>query len=1028
MLAIVHLSDLHVKDERSEIIENGPQLARSLTAYPVPVSDVVIAVTGDIAFSGLKTQYAAAGRLLLSLKSAIESAGMNAHILTVPGNHDCDFGKGSAIRDALLDAVRLDHSKFDMSFAQACCSPLTEYSSFADSFMTGTGCALCTALYSNNYLMVGAYRLNFHLFNSSWCSSNPENAGTLLIPDAVFSSISQHSDATLNIAMMHHTLGWLNPDNALKVRAILDRTADVVFTGHEHQASVRTTTDVPCSLATLHFEGAVLCDAGSSDSSSYNVAILDLAKKEYLFEQRVWRDGVYSAVGSSSEWLKLTGNTKRSASCFQIATGFSARLNDPGAAFRHPRVERLFLDDIYVPPDFRDIDGKNATKEKTQYKKVGFNDITFDSGRVNHYLVTGSDTSGKTALCSRIFSREHKKGLIPIYIDVAGVSLRDATELQRLVEKQYEQQYEAADIDVFRQLGNDRKLVIVDNFHHLKVNATTRNRVLSELRSVCRNLLVTSDAFFAMDEFALPDTSGAGGEVSGSFRTLQILPFGNVLRSELITRWIEIGQKDTLSHQDKIRDHDELKRTIDSVVGQNLIPAYPFFFLIILQRCEDELPHDIQSSAYGYYYEYLIIRSLRGICKKNEDIDAYYNYITEFANHLFELHRRKIDENEFREFHDSHCRAYRITRDFSGISRDLVGADILAENGGCYRFRYPYVYYFFFARYLANNMTVPQIRERVKRMCERIYQDEFSNIIMFLTHLSKDPFILEQVLQAAKAVFQNETPYQFESVIPEIVQLLDEVPRLVLKDRDVDQERKRSFEDQDSAVPPDPDAAEKLSDESYDLDEAIKDPDTIEHFIMSIKVIRLLGQILKNYYGSLKALPKLELAEEAYMLAFRAIHRFYVKLLVNIDGLVVRLGRLLEEIGATTKEGREKDAKQILFALCVVIPDMYIQEVTRSVASRNLAGTFQDVLCKNMTHGVRLIDLSIKMASRLAFPLEDALALSSDVSKDVLSSVLLKNLVLHHLYMFPLPHSERQSICDRLGIAFEERAYLISGG
>ena len=250
---------------------------------------------------------------------------------------------------------------------------------------------------------------------------------------------------------------------------------------------------------------------------------------------------------------------------------------------------------------------------------------------------------------------------------------------------------------------------------------------------------------------------------------------------------------------------------------------------------------------------------------------------------------------------------------------------------------------------------------------------------------------------------------------------------MALQDTNVDEERRRDLSEKDRTDPPDPDAAENLPDIGYDLDEAIKAPGTIEHMIMSIKVIRLLGQLLKSYYGSLKADPKVELAEDAYMLLFRSIHHLYARLLTNVDKLIAKLTLILDESGATTKDKREGLARSIMFFICVFIPEMYLQEITRSVATKNLSGTFHDVLVRHNTPGVRLIDISIKMASLDAFPLDDARALHQDVRKDLLMTVLLKNLVLQHLYLFPRPMNERQSICDRLGIPVEETKHMIPG-
>jgi len=252
--------------------------------------------------------------------------------------------------------------------------------------------------------------------------------------------------------------------------------------------------------------------------------------------------------------------------------------------------------------------------------------------------------------------------------------------------------------------------------------------------------------------------------------------------------------------------------------------------------------------------------------------------------------------------------------------------------------------------------------------------------------------------------------------------LLDEVPVLMLKDKDVDAERRKSLEKRDEVEPPE-DAEVGLDEVRYDIEEEIKDPDSIEHFIMSIKVIRLLGQILRNYYGSLKAEPKLMLAEEAYLLSFRAIHRFHSKLAADTEELSSHLAKLV--LNKDWDEDRKlRWARRALFSVSVFIPDIYIHEVARAVATKNLGETFEQVRIKLATPGAKLIDIAIKIACQQSFPIEEAVSLAADVKSDLIASLLLKGAVMHHLYLFPRTESERQAICDRLGIPVEERKRL----
>jgi hypothetical protein len=497
----------------------------------------------------------------------------------------------------------------------------------------------------------------------------------------------------------------------------------------------------------------------------------------------------------------------------------------------------------------------------------------------------------------------------------------------------------------------------------------------------------------------------------------QILPFGQVLRSKLIKKWVLLGQEDIISNQELTRQHDHLKQIIDTVLGRNLVPSYPIFLLIILQRCEDEFPHDIKSSAYGYYYEYLIIQALSRIKKRNEDIDAYYNYITELANLLFENKQRGLTRDNLLVFHKWYCEEYKISPDFDETVTNLLKSHILTVYLDCYGFRYPYLYYFFVAKYLANNMTVPNIRDRVRKMCERLYQQEFSNVIIFLTHLSKDPFILEQVLNSARDIFTNEEPQLFDNAIVEINNLLEEIPKIILDTRDVDKEREKVLQAEDEINPPSVEEMESLPQCDYDIDSQIKDPESIEHFIMSFITIQVLGQILRNYYGSLKGNIKIALGEEAYLIGLRATNRFYKKLIASKDYLVKRISNILIEEHIVAKDRAERISRHIIFFFCTIIPKIYIGQISQSLSYDKLIDTFDDIIRKHNNIGFGIIDLAIRMDCHRAFPLNEASSLLKRMGHNILPSTILKDLVVQHLYLFPRSMRERQSICDKLGIS-----------
>ena len=267
-------------------------------------------------------------------------------------------------------------------------------------------------------------------------------------------------------------------------------------------------------------------------------------------------------------------------------------LRDPGATFRHPRVSPLTLDDIYIPPELREL-SSNVSENSSQNKRISANEISFLLDETNHFIVTGTSLSGKTTLCYQKFKELHAKGFIPIYIDATGIKSKSLDKFQRIEEKFYAKQYQNPNVNTLRQVDESRKVIILDNFHRVRLNLRAKLLLLSEICQKYRHVLITADIFFTIEEFT--EDVDDGTVRIAHLNQFELLPFGHILRSDLVTRWIQLGQEDIISYQDLAHELDDLKLTLDTILGNNLVPSYPLFLLIILQRCEDETPRDIQS-------------------------------------------------------------------------------------------------------------------------------------------------------------------------------------------------------------------------------------------------------------------------------------------------------------------------------------------------------------------------------------------------------------------------------------------------
>jgi hypothetical protein len=255
-------------------------------------------------------------------------------------------------------------------------------------------------------------------------------------------------------------------------------------------------------------------------------------------------------------------------------------------------------------------------------------------------------------------------------------------------------------------------------------------------------------------------------------------------------------------------------------------------------------------------------------------------------------------------------------------------------------------------------------------------------------------------------------------------QLLGEVPKLVLEKTDVKTYRENKLQLQDAkefSVKSDPDRTDL---EIPDISEPLKQLDLIAELNAAFKTMEILGQILKNYSGSLEGPLKLELAEESYMLGLRALDPFYQLLRDNKENLIKWIKYSIGEEKPGEKEFTEAECRVILFALIGGLTYAFIKAVSSSVGSEHLSPTFKEILDKHDITSVNLIDISIKLDYYRRFPYDDLKRVKERVAGNILPYALLREMVRDYLYMFTTDYKEKQRICQLVGIPVVEQLMI----
>lgn len=1031
---LLHLSDIHLKDQKNFIQGKEESLCNAIANLDSEIKEIIIIISGDIAYSGKLKEFDIADNILRNLKSILTLRKFNVNIILIPGNHDCNFEnidkdeRGKIVKDIVEEKTAIN-----LNLINEVSSPLKNFFDFRRRFHKKDCQEKCNnKLFTIYNLPINDKNIIFYLYNSAWISQMKEIPGQMMFPIKSIGKNYFDGKADLFVSLIHHPLNWLEPNNRRILKKHLETTSDIILTGHEHIPDSSINFDSSKNYIE-YVEGAALQDdyvekerIDTEIRSGFNFIILDLehyTQKNIFFN---WKESLYVGSNLEVDWSELHRSKNLKTKYFKLVPDFEKFINDPGASFVHPKKSELQLKDIFVYPHVNNVK-MYYEEDKSIVKRITKSEEELDLTQKNFKKVLlGEERMGKTSICKMIFKNCFEKNFIPIFIEGDEIRSYDMSNFKKLVDKNYKKQYGEDLFQEFSQLTLEKVFIIIDDFDKVRLNASRKMVLLQNLQELYSNIVLTCGNSFLIKEIL---SNQERRKILENFDQFQIMEFGHELRSQLVMQWYWIGQENHAEEIEIVRAHDLAINTIDTIIGKNFVPSVPFFIITILQTIETS-EHILKASSYGYYYEFLITKAISKISVKHEEIDAYFTYIIELANYFFENNISNIDEKTFKEFHKRHCTEYQISASFEDISEKLKVAEILRESENVFYFKYKYIYYYFEAKYISNNIYTDSIKDRISLLTDKLFLEENSNIIMFLTHLSKDPYILSQILKKAKTIFNEIDSIKLENDIEEINSLLENVPALVYKNKDYKKERQmklRLKDDNESLNDIDDiDGTDDIDHVNNEEElESEKGLDFISQTNLAFKVIDILGQIMKNHFGSLKGTDKEELAKESYEIGLRALHKFYSIMPGEaLEFIVVTILNRIKENVFNDKTKLEDITKKIIFRLFSLFGSSYIKRISESIGASTLKETFDQILIKNNVSSYSLIDIAIKLDYDANIPHQDIEKAKAKLSKSYLPYDILRNLVINHLYMFPVSYQEKQRICNLLGISIEDQLLI----
>lgn len=1017
-MKIIHISDFHLDSEELDLQHKRVlgALLNDLKNYEIE-EETILVFSGDfLNFGGKnfknKKEAFFKFREIVFDELTKNFPSLKGRIFFVPGNHDIDREilkrKDIALKKDILNN-ETDRNEIYKELKDDSLTGFEEFirfqSEFYEDFPEDSKCI--TNIESNFKIKIGENNIGISSLNGSIFCYNDEDYGNLILFEEQLSNSYRFiSECDVKIAILHQPLDFFHKSEVDKIREIIEKEYDILLLGHTHkqESSFHQTLNGNC-----YFSVAKSLNGKMSKDMDYinGYSIMEYIPNEELkVNLRKYCSISYKFIPNSDygkedgiQIISINKNLENSdAKNLTINANFKKFLKDVGANLTHKNKSKIELDDIYIYPNLDIYDVSSEEKRNTINSLEIFNDIRDKD--ISRIVILGENSSGKTSFCKKAFGNIFNiDEFYPIFINGEDIKSTDIKKLEKLKNIALNEQYESEKIPPYK-----KPFFIFDNFNDTSLEPKYKRKFLENIIQNDISFILIWDEFFTFNEVF--------DSMVSQLNIYEILPLGRKYRFELIEKWMNFTDYNT--EQEKVAFTYDVEKLINSVIGKNLVPSYPLYILTLLQSTELLPSESFEQSTLGHYYDALIRMDFSKFLKRNSDIEKYYSYLSELAYVFFQQEEKSMDESALMNFHTRFVKDYNIQGNgFIDMEKNLTRCEILNKSNGKYKFKYNYVYYYFLGKYLADNVENDIVKEYIKGLANSLYITASANTYLFLSHHSKSEFVTQTIIETAKGLFEKEPILDFSSDISKINDLISRVSHNITLDisKSYRENKISDLEETEKIDTP------KLDKEIVEKEEDINIINYISDINKSFKTIEILGLILKNRYASLKAEPKLEIAQQVYFLGLRTTSTIFKTLLEGEEILKNDLIKIIGEERTLSRFEKEELAKKIMFNMYYVTAYTIIKRISNSIATKDLEPTFNDIRDKfPQNNAVSLIDISNKLEYSANFPFSDVDSLVSKLKTNKFPFFLLRRLSLNYLRMFPMKDTDKQKICSKLEI------------
>lgn len=430
---ILHLTDIHIKSENKEDVKlRIDALIKYLISEDTEID--LIAITGDLAFSGDKDQYRLFEEFVVApIKKYLRVS--DSKILIVPGNHDVSRKKASMEEHQRVRKLKTSReAENEIRKISKPWDRLAEFQQYQENYSPrnkpdyqfrdyGSG------LYSTRKYLIKGVNVGVACLNTAWLCIDDDDCNLLFLSELqIRDSIEGLNNCNLRICLCHHPSDWLHPSESELSVIDLKREFQLILTGHLHcpisVSQIDTNSNSLNLTGRAFFEGKI----GADVDDGFHIYKINAAQgtiiaqfRRYIRKRNTYdKDTEHAQDGEHSFNLPIPLAVQPSTALIAQRLSSSNLLISKEI---HSTLSQLqgTENPVFITPKIRIFKLKNGVR-KTVKDNLSISELF---GK--NVIICGGQDSGKTILLKTIVSECEKttkieaRLLSAVYLSVADI-------------------------------------------------------------------------------------------------------------------------------------------------------------------------------------------------------------------------------------------------------------------------------------------------------------------------------------------------------------------------------------------------------------------------------------------------------------------------------------------------------------------------------------------------------------------------------------------------------------------------------